>query len=75
MKNNQKEIIMAFDDPEFQKETCRHCRHRERWQPDGSTKVFQYCGIRHSRRTANGLLKIKVTTPSCCYFEKKITSK
>jgi len=57
---------------EFENETCRHCKHRERWQPDGSTKVFQYCGKRRSNRTSNGLLKIKVTTPAYCYFEKEV---
>jgi len=43
--------------------TCRTCEHRERWQCGGS--VIQYCGVRKSNRTQNGLLKIKVTMSSC----------
>lgn len=42
---------------------CRTCAHREPWQCGG--KIIQYCGVRKSKRTFNGLLKIKVTNPSC----------
>lgn len=44
-------------------ETCRTCAHRERWKCGGS--IIQYCGVRKSNRTFNGLLKIKVTNPRC----------
>lgn len=44
-------------------ETCRTCANRERWQCGGS--IIQYCGVRKSNRTFNGLLKIKVTMPAC----------
>ena len=37
--------------------TCNSCEHRQRWQCN--SKVFQYCGVRKSNRTENGLLKIK----------------
>lgn len=47
--------------------TCRSCDHRERWQCGGS--VIQYCGARKSKRTDNGLLKIKVTDPACPLYK------
>jgi hypothetical protein len=50
--------------------TCLTCEFRERWQCGG--KVIQYCGLRKSKRTENGKLKIKVTTPSCGAY-KQIT--
>lgn len=50
-------------------ETCRTCRHRQRWQ--ANSKVIQYCGVRISRRTQNGLLKIKVTDEACVLYEKE----
>ena len=43
--------------------TCRTCAHRQRYEYGGS--IFQYCGERKSKRTNNGLLKIKVTNPAC----------
>lgn len=49
--------------------TCRTCEHRERWQCGGS--VIQYCGVRKSRRTDNGLLKIKVTMPACPVYKEQ----
>jgi hypothetical protein len=49
--------------------TCRQCKNRERWQCGGS--VIQYCGVRKSNRTDNGLLKIKVTDAACPLFEKE----
>jgi len=52
--------------------TCRQCKHRERWQCGGS--VIQYCGVRKSDRTENGLLKIKVTMAACLLFELETTT-
>ena len=43
--------------------TCNSCEHRQRWQCN--SKVFQYCGIRKSNRTDNGLLKIKCKSSAC----------
>jgi len=43
--------------------TCNTCEHRQRHQCN--SKVFQYCGVRKSNRTANGLLKIKCKTAAC----------
>ena len=51
------------------KETCRSCAHRQRWE--ANTKVFQYCGVRISKRTDNGLLKIKVTQTACELYLKE----
>jgi hypothetical protein len=58
-----------FEVPEVKiTDTCRHCEHRQRWQCGGS--VIQYCGVRKSNRTDNGLLKIKVTDKACPQFKK-----
>jgi len=48
-------------------DTCRHCEHRQRHQCGGS--IIQYCGVRKSNRTENGLLKIKVTDDACIAFK------
>ena len=48
--------------------TCLTCDHRERHQCGGS--IIQYCGVRKSNRTENGLLKIKCKTPSCHLYKK-----
>ena len=50
--------------------TCRTCKNRQRWECGQMT--IQYCGVRKSNRTYNGLLKIKVTNPACeAYKEGK----
>lgn len=56
------------EDPNKSKDTCKDCQHRERW--DYSGKIFQYCGIRKSRRTSNGLLKIKCKNIACEGFKR-----
>jgi len=48
--------------------TCKNCEHRQRWECN--SKVFQYCGVRKSNRTNNGLLKIKCKDASCSLFEE-----
>lgn len=45
---------------------CRTCAHRQRWECGGS--IIQYCGVRKSNRTFNGLMKIKVTNPACAAY-------
>jgi hypothetical protein len=47
--------------------TCKDCEHRQRWECN--SKVFQYCGVRKSNRTNNGLLKIKCKDFACPLFE------
>jgi len=47
--------------------TCNTCEHRQRWRYN--SKVFQYCGVRKSNRTDNGLLKIKCKTPACLQYK------
>lgn len=47
--------------------TCRTCVHRQRWECGG--RVIQYCGVRRSGRTFNGLLKIKVTNQACKLYK------
>ena len=52
--------------------TCRTCKHRQRWElNDHSTKIVQSCALQKSRRTGNGLKRIKVTNPACCLYEKE----
>ena len=48
--------------------TCKDCEHRQRHQC-GSI-VIQYCGIRKSNRTDNGLLKIKCKDKACSQFKE-----
>lgn len=47
--------------------TCNYCEHRQRWECN--SKVFQYCGVRKSNRTDNGLLKIKCKDAACHLFK------
>ncbi len=47
--------------------TCNSCEHRQRWQCN--SKVFQYCGVRKSNRTENGLLKIKCKDAACALYK------
>ena len=48
--------------------TCKNCEHRQRWECN--SKVFQYCGVRKSNRTDNGLLKIKCKDTCCALFQE-----
>ena len=52
--------------------TCRTCKYRQRWElNDHSTKIVQSCALQKSRRTGNGLKRIKVTNPACHLYEKE----
>ncbi len=55
---------------EKREETCRTCKHRQRWEYDDNGKILQYCGIRKSNRTMNGLLKIKCKNEACILYQK-----
>jgi hypothetical protein len=55
-------------EPHKVKNTCKDCEHRQRWECN--SKVFQYCGVRKSWRTLNGLLKIKCKDAACLQFEQ-----
>lgn len=62
--------MLLFEIPEKQtNETCLNCEHRQRWECN--TKVIQYCGVRKSNRTSNGLLKIKCKDKACELFKKQ----
>ena len=61
--------LFQFENPNANK-TCRTCMHRERWCL-GPVRVGQYCGVRSSGRTSNGLLKIKVTNPACGFYKEE----
>jgi len=54
------------------KNTCRNCENRQRWECN--SKVFQYCGVRKSNRTNNGLLKIKCKDNACSLFIQEVKS-
>lgn len=67
------EQIKLFEVPEKKEEsteTCRTCKNRQTWQCN--SKAFQYCGIRNSNRTSNGLLKIKCKNKACELYENDI---
>ena len=51
-----------------QGKTCRTCHWRERWQCGGS--IIQFCKVIPSKRTFNGLKKIKVTNPACDLYKE-----
>lgn len=67
MKKNNKTSVeqpVLFDiPPEKPKHTCLTCAHRQRWQCGGS--IIQYCRIRKSNRTFNGLMKVQGKYPAC----------
>lgn len=50
-------------------ETCLTCVHRERHECGAS--IIQYCGVRKSNRTENGLLKIRCKDAACAAYKKK----
>ena len=47
--------------------TCNSCVNRQRWACN--SKVFQYCSVQKSNRTANGLLKIKCKDAACQVYK------
>jgi hypothetical protein len=47
--------------------TCNSCQNRQRW--GAGNKVIQYCGVRKSNRTENGLLKIKCKDQACTMYK------
>ena len=59
----------AYGEVKEKPKTCRHCKHRLRWSYGGS--VIQYCEMWESKRTSNGLRKIKVTNPACVFYEEE----
>lgn len=59
----------ALFEYETPKAKCKTCQHIQGWQCN--SKVFFYCGIRHSNRTENRLLKIKANMPACPKYKPK----
>lgn len=51
-------------------ETCKTCKHRQRWGNDFSPKVTQVCSLKEGR-TQIGFRKIKVTDTACEKYEKE----
>ena len=56
-------VLFLVEPKQQRKETCNTCDYRQRWSFNG--KIFQYCSIRKSGRTSNGLLKIKCKSTAC----------
>ena len=48
--------------------TCRTCVHRERWEC--GSKVINYCRVHKSKRTFNGLQKVKCNQQACSQYAK-----
>ena len=61
--------LFPDDEIEVRKPTkfCRTCKHRQRWQCGGS--IIQYCGVRKSNRTFNGLMKVQAKYPACAAYQ------
>lgn len=57
--------------PEPRKEKCKTCEYAERWECGGS--FFWYCRAIKSKRTNNGLLKIKAGQTACDKYKNKLT--
>ena len=51
-------------------ETCRTCKHRQRWMNEFSFKVIHVCELKKGR-TPMGFRKIKVTDPACKEYKKE----
>lgn len=49
-------------------ETCRHCKHRQRWGFNYSNKITQHCALQPDKRNRTGLKRIKVTDKACDRF-------
>lgn len=58
----------GYVDPPKIEHFCRTCVHRQPWE--SSDKVYYYCSARKSKRTINGLLKIKLSNPSCVLYKE-----
>lgn len=55
--------------PKNEQAYCRNCKHRQPWKCN--SVIIQYCTVRTSNRTDNGLLKIKAKNPACWRYEKE----
>lgn len=67
-KRQMPPILAMCDDLPDKIETCRTCKHCERWHYDNVT--INYCTVTHSNRTQNGMMKVKVTQAACGKYEK-----
>ena len=48
---------------------CGTCAHIQRWECGG--RHFFYCGARKSKRTDNGLLKVKCKNEACELYKQE----
>ncbi|MFT7155267.1 MAG: hypothetical protein ACI8Q1_000268 [Parvicella sp.] len=67
MMENQEELFDLSAQSQLKGKTCRMCIHRQPWE--AGSKVIQYCGLRKSNRTQNGLLKIRAKDAACASFK------
>jgi hypothetical protein len=49
--------------PNEKKYTCKDCKNPQK-------EIYHYCKVKHSIFHPNGLVRIKLTDPSCELFEK-----
>jgi hypothetical protein len=61
--------LFEIADKKTSEKTCRTCAHRQRWEMN--SKIIQYCSVRKSNRTTNGLLKIKCKNKACELYEEE----
>jgi hypothetical protein len=64
--NEQQELFAVA--PDNAGKTCRTCLNRQRWLC--GVRIIQYCGVRRSNRTENGLLKIKAKDAACAAYKE-----
>jgi len=60
-----------FDVKKDKNAICKNCVYRKPYQCGG--RIIQYCGVRKSRRTFNGLQKTKVYLTCHLFIEKGVT--
>jgi len=69
--------MTLFNKKEFEHENidkkCNSCMFRERWAMGIGLETSQYCSVRPSNRTKNGLLKIKASDAACPKYFHSIT--
>ena len=51
-------------------DTCRTCKHRQRWMNEFSPKVTQVCELKNGR-TQIGFRKIKIKEHTCEEYKKE----
>jgi len=71
IKANALQWLFGIDLAKEEKtDTCRTCKHRERWAlSDRSNKVVQCCNLQPSKRSNSGYKTIKAKNKACENYE------